>query len=133
MHHKTPTGPRAGSNYESHRPSLFRHSSSSSTPYSHGRPPRSTNYLSGLPPIVPGGKLLPSGLDPSREKRLAQLELDKEKLLEQIEEKQKAKRAGLREWEKLSRESSTGALRSELAEGHLQRMTEGDGLGGSAF
>ncbi|KAL2367720.1 hypothetical protein RJZ57_007914, partial [Blastomyces gilchristii] len=133
MYHKTPTGPRANSNYESHSPSSFRHSSSSSTPYSHTRPPRSTNYLSGLPPIVPGGKLLPSGLDPSREKRLAQLELDKEKLLEQIEEKQKAKRAGLREWEKLSRESSTGALRSELAEGHLQRMTEGDGLGGSAF
>ncbi|PGH00613.1 hypothetical protein GX51_05712 [Blastomyces parvus] len=133
MHHKTPTGPRASSNYESHRPPLFRHSSSSSTPYSHARPPRSTNYLSGLPSIVPGGKLLPSALDPSREKRLAQLELDKEKLLEQIEEKQKAKRAGLREWEKLSRESSTGALRSELAESHLQRMTEGDGLGGSAF
>ncbi|OJD25817.1 hypothetical protein ACJ73_02817 [Blastomyces percursus] len=133
MHHKTPTGPRAGSNYESHRPSSFRHSSSSSTPYSLGRPPRSTNYLSGLPPIVPSGKLLPSGLDPSREKRLAQLEIDKEKLLEQIEEKQRAKRAGLREWEKLSRESSTGALRSELAEGHLQRMTGGDGLGGSAF
>ncbi|OAX79341.1 hypothetical protein ACJ72_06337 [Emergomyces africanus] len=133
IHHKTPTGPRAGSNYESHRPPPFRHNSSSSTPYSHPRPQRPINYLSGLPPIVPGGKLLPSALDPSREKRLAQLEIDKEKLLEQIEEKQKAKRAGLREWEKLSRESATGALRSELAEGHLQRMTEGDGLGGSAF
>ncbi|OJD15144.1 hypothetical protein AJ78_04569 [Emergomyces pasteurianus Ep9510] len=133
MHHKTPTGPRASSGYESHRPSLFRHSSSSSTPYSHPRPQRSINYLSGLPQIVPGGKLLPSVLDPSREKRLAQLEIDKEKLLEQIEEKQKAKRVGLREWEKLSRESATGAMRSELAEGHLHRMTEGDGLGGSAF
>ncbi|KAG5288036.1 serine/arginine repetitive matrix protein, ER lumen protein retaining receptor [Histoplasma ohiense] len=132
VHHKTPSGHRAGSNYESHRPPLFRHSSAS-TPHSYPRPPRSTNYLSGIPQIVPGGKLLPSSLDPSREKRLAQLELDKEKLLEQIEEKQKAKRAGLREWEKLSRESSTGALRSELAEGHLQRMTEGDGLGGPAF
>ncbi|PGH16547.1 hypothetical protein AJ79_01653 [Helicocarpus griseus UAMH5409] len=137
MHHKTPTGPRAGSNYESHRPPPFRRGSSSSTPYSHPhphpRPQRPTNYLSGLPSIIPGGKLLASGIDPSRAKRLAQLEVDREKLLEQIEEKQRTKRAGLREWERLSRESSTGALRSELAEGHLQRMTEGDGLGGAAF
>ncbi|KAK2775092.1 hypothetical protein FQN52_004070 [Onygenales sp. PD_12] len=131
-HQKPPTGPRvsSSSNYEAQRPPPFRHGSSSSTPYP--RAQRSTNYLSGLPVILPGGKPLPSGLDPGRERRLAQLEMDKEKLLEQIEEKQKIKRAGLREWERLSREASTGALKSELAEAHLQRMTEGDGLGGGA-
>ncbi|KAK2811306.1 hypothetical protein FQN50_002182 [Emmonsiellopsis sp. PD_5] len=131
-HQKPPTGPRvsSSSNYEAQRPPPFRHSSSSSTPYP--RAQRSTNYLSGLPAILPGGKPLPSGLDPGRERRLAQLETDKEKLLEQIEEKQRIKRAGLREWERLSREASTGALKSELAEAHLQRMTEGDGLGGGA-
>ena len=82
--------------------------------------------------MVPGGKLLPSGRDPNSEKRLLQLEADKERLLEQIAEKQKAKRTGLREWDKLSRESTNSALRSDLAEGHLQRMTEGDGIGGGA-
>ena len=80
--------------------------------------------------VIPGGKLLLSGLDPSSEKRLTQLELDKEKLLEQIAEKQKVKRAGLRDWDRLDRESATSALRSELADGHLQRMVEGDGVGG---
>ena len=76
--------------------------------------------------------MLPSGLDPGSEKRLAQLEADKERLLEQIAEKQKIKRAGLRDWDRLHRDSATGALKSELAEGHLQRMTEGEGVGGGA-
>jgi hypothetical protein len=80
--------------------------------------------------LVPGGKLLPSGRDPNSEKRLAQLEADKERLVEQIAEKQKTKRASLREWDKLSRETATSALRSDLAEAHLHRMTDGDGIGG---
>lgn len=86
-----------------------------------------------MPAIIPGGKPLPSGFDPAAEKRLAQLEADKEKLLEQIAEKQRIKRAGLREWDKLSRETATSALRSDLAEGSLQRLTEGDGIGDAAF
>ncbi|EEP79216.1 predicted protein [Uncinocarpus reesii 1704] len=115
--------------YDSHRPA-FRHGSSSSTTYP--RTQRFANHLSGLPSVVPGGKLIPSGLDPAFEKRISQLEADKERLLEQIAEKQRSKRASLREWDKLSRESATGALRSELAEGHLQRMAEGDDIGGGA-
>lgn len=79
--------------------------------------------------MIPGGRLLPSGTDPAAEKRLAQLEADKEKLMDQISEKQKSKRISLREWDKLTRESATGALRSELAEGHLQRLTETEGIG----
>jgi hypothetical protein len=83
--------------------------------------------------VLSNGKLLP-GLDPGSEKRLAQLDADRERLLEQISEKQRIKRAGLRDWDRLQRESAIGALKSELAEGQLQRMTEGEGLGGgSAF
>lgn len=74
--------------------------------------------------MTPGGRTLPSLLDPVTEKRLSQLEVDQVKLLEQIAETQRAKRAGLREWDKLDRESSISALRSELAEGHLQRMAD---------
>ncbi|KAL1958332.1 hypothetical protein VTO42DRAFT_4649 [Malbranchea cinnamomea] len=134
-HGPPPPGPRGGPGpgtpyYDSHRPPPpFHRGNSTSTTYPHTK--RFNNHLSGLPSIVPGGKLMPSGLDPVTEKRLAQLEADKEKLLEQIAEKQRLKRAGLREWDKLSRETATNALRSDLAEGHLQRMTEGDGIGGA--
>ena len=78
-----------------------------------------------------GGKKLPSGLEPAQEKRLAQLEEERKKLLEVIEEKQRVKRQGLREWERLERESRVVALRSELAEGHLGRLSgEEGGVGG---
>jgi len=79
-----------------------------------------------MPTILAGGKLLPSILDPAAEKRLSQLEADKVRLLEQISEKQSSKGAELKDWDRLDRESATGALRSELAEGHLQRITEGE-------
>ncbi|EAS30858.3 uncharacterized protein CIMG_06337 [Coccidioides immitis RS] len=133
-YHGPPPGSRGARSpssvgYDSHRPP-FRHGNSTSTTYP--RTQRFTNHLSGLPSVIPGGKLVPSGLDPAYEKRIAQLEADKERLLEQIAEKQKSKRTSLREWDKLSRESATGALRSELAEGHLQRMAEGDDIGGGA-
>ncbi|KAK2766170.1 hypothetical protein FQN54_007686 [Arachnomyces sp. PD_36] len=129
-HSSPPTGPRstfraAATNYEQNRP---RHSSNTSQ--MHPRTQRLTSHLSSGPVLVPGGKLLVSGLDPTTEKRLAQLELDKEKLLEQIAEKQKLKRDGLRDWERLETESAVSALRSELADGHLQRMVEGDNIGG---
>lgn len=134
-----PTGPRNNGYsstspiYDPHKPPSFRQSSTSSSSTPYHRAQRFSSYLVGISNIVPGGKLLPSNTDPSTEKRLSQLETDKEKLLGQISEKQKNKRSGLRDWERLSRESATGALRSELAEGHLQRMTDGDGIGGSAF
>ncbi len=89
--------------------------------------------MASVPAIVPGGKLLPSGLDAVSERRLAQLEEDKKRLLDQIEEKQKAKRAGLRDWERLERESAREGLKSELAEGHLDRMTGEGGSGSAAF
>lgn len=130
--------------YDPHRPSPRRHGSFSSGPY----PSRPTyrqqqlqqqqqqqqnqqpDYLSDLPAIIPGGKLRPSGLDPTIERRLAQLESDRNRLQAQVEEKQKAKRARLREWDRLVRESATGALRSEFAEAQLQKLTEPDSVVG---
>jgi hypothetical protein len=128
-----PTGPRSGHSgppsFDSRPP--FRANNSSSTTYP--RTQRFMHHVSSVPAIVPGGKLLPSGLDPASERRLAQLEEDKKKLLDQIEEKQRAKRAGLRDWERLERESAREGLKSELAEGHLNRMTGEGGLGSAGF
>ena len=68
-----------------------------------------------------------------QEKRLAQLEDEKKKLMDAIEEKQKIKRQGLREWDDLERSSRRDGLRSELAEGHLERLSGEGGSGGAAF
>ena len=86
-----------------------------------------------MPTLVQGGKQAPSGLDPAQEKRLQQLEEDKKKLMEAIEEKQRIKRQGLREWEKLERESAREGLKSELAEGHLDRLSGDGGMSGGAY
>lgn len=95
--------------------------------------PKGPNHLAGLNVIIPGGKLLPSSVDPATEKRLSQLEVDREKLLEHVAETQKSKRAGLRDWDRLDREISICALKSELAEGHLQRMADESIGGGIPF
>lgn len=94
--------------------------------------PKPPNYLAGLGSIVPGGRALPSALDITTERRLAQLDADKEKLLEQMAATQKPRRAGLRDWDRLDRESSICALKSELAEGHLQRMAD-ESIGGGVL
>jgi hypothetical protein len=65
------------------------------------------------------------------EKRLSQLESDEDKLIDQVLEKQRSKRVGLKDWDRLERESALNALKSELAEMHLQRMTEGEGFEGA--
>lgn len=83
--------------------------------------------------IIPGGEALPSALDPSAKKRLAELEEQKRKLQEQIDEKQREKRRGLREWDSKERENKRDGLRSELAEVALEAMS-GEGAGtGTAF
>jgi hypothetical protein len=88
--------------------------------------------LATLPTVINGGRLLPLAFDFSIEKRLMNLKADEEKLVEQAVEKQLLKRQGLRDWDRLQRESALNALRSELAEIHLQRMTEEDRLEGSS-
>ncbi|KAL5001398.1 hypothetical protein BDV10DRAFT_159657 [Aspergillus recurvatus] len=95
--------------------------------------PRHAKYLVGLNTIVPGGKLAPTELDSITEKRLSQLDTDKDRLFHQIAESQKLKRAGLRDWDKLDRESSICALKSELAEGHLQCIADAEGILGRAL
>lgn len=133
--HGAPSGPRA-----SFTPTAsgggYRHSASrqnsnipvSSLPLS--KPP---NHLAGLCTVVPAGRALPSALDVATEKRLSHLEADQEKLLQQMTEIQRLKRIGLRDWERLDHESSICALKSELAEGHLQRMADESIGGGIPF
>ncbi|EEA22986.1 hypothetical protein TMatcc_001854 [Talaromyces marneffei ATCC 18224] len=131
--HAPPTGPRNRYAYsppahDLHRAS-YRHSNN--VPVSHQRSTK-VNYLATLPTVINGGRLLPLAFDFSIEKRLVNLKADEEKLVEQAVEKQLLKRQGLRDWDRLQRESALNALRSELAEIHLQRMTEEDRLEGSS-
>ncbi|KAJ6085952.1 hypothetical protein N7486_010233 [Penicillium sp. IBT 16267x] len=134
--HPTPSGPRA-----SFTPPVpggnFRHPGSrqnSATPVVSSSPvSKPTNHLVGLYTLIPGGRTLPSALDGATEKRLSQLESDQEKLLEQMTESQRLKRAGLRDWDRLDHESSISALKSDLAEGHLQRMADETVGGGIPF
>ncbi|KAE8147955.1 hypothetical protein BDV25DRAFT_159293 [Aspergillus avenaceus] len=134
-HHAPPTGPRT-----SHLPTapgaeIHRHPyrQSSVTGSLYPRTPKFMNHLTGLSPIVTGGRLLPSKLDSLAEKRISQLDADKDRLLEQIADSQKSKRSGVRDWDRLDRESSICALKSELAEGHLQRLTDGESTHVSAI
>ncbi|KIW66269.1 hypothetical protein PV04_08468 [Phialophora macrospora] len=113
----------------------FRGNNSSSTTY-----PRTQRFstvqqhLATNEKIVPGGKLLPSGLPPDQEKRIKMLEAETERMRAEISEKQKFKREVLNEWEVRERESEREALRSDLAEQHLQQLMESDdGIGRAAF
>ena len=71
-------------------------------------------------------------MDPAAVRKLSQLEEDADKLRKQIDEKQKEKRANLREWETRERESRRDGLRSELAEAQLEAFN-GEVIGGNAF
>lgn len=134
--HSAPSGPRASfaspllveGNYRNHSPRQNSVVSTTSSPA-----PRAPNHLAGLVALIPGGKAFPPALDTVLEKRLNQLDADKERLLEQMAETQRRKRAGLRDWDRLDRESSICALKSELAEGHLQRMADESVGGGILF
>ena len=123
------SGPSASHDAPRHVPP-FRSNNSSSTTY-----PRTqrftTNHLASLPTILPEGKSLPT-LDPVAAKKISQLEEDADRLRKQIEEKQKEKRAGLREWETRERESRREGLRSELTEAQLEGLS-GEIIGGTAF
>lgn len=125
-----PTGPRyghipTGPSVDSDRQHIYRQNSLSGTSYPRQRP---TNHLAGLNAIIPGGRLLSYDLDTTVEKRLAQLEMDKERLFEQIADSQRLKHLVIRDWERLDRESSICALKSELAEGHLLCITDGESM-----
>lgn len=85
--------------------------------------------LRDLPPIIPGGRKASPKIDRSR---LDKLDDDAEKLRAQIKEKEEKKRKALREWERMSRESKTAGLRSELADDSVRAFAD-DEVMGAAF
>ncbi|KAJ5238685.1 hypothetical protein N7468_003304 [Penicillium chermesinum] len=136
-----PSGPRASFIPNSASagfsgPGHYRHSTprqNNPPPLTTSALPKATNHLANLSTVLPGGRMLPSALDAATEKRFSQLEADQEKLLEQLADAQRLKRAGLRDWDRLDRETSICALKSELAEGHLQRIADESLAGGIPF
>ena len=143
-----PGGPRGSyqrDSQEPHRPSFsrdpsggpppfLRHNNSTSTTYPRTQRFNNTpNYLATAEKIVLGGKALPP-LNPEHEKRARQLEADAERIRDLITEKQKLKRSAVRDWEDRERESEREGLKSELAERHLEKLTDGEeGASGAAF
>lgn len=86
-------------------------------------------HLATLERIVPGGRRTPgltSGMNPTQEAKMKQLEDDAERIRADIVEKQKSKRETLREWDVRERESSIAALKSDLAEESLRTLEQGD-------
>lgn len=92
----------------------------------HARP---QSLLPGLPQIVDGGVKAPDLYDRAR---LEKLEEESERIRKLIEEKQARKRRGLREWERLERESEAAGFRAGLADESV-RALEGEGDSGAAF
>ncbi len=84
--------------------------------------------------IIPGGRLDPTalGIQPDIAARLKKHEEEEEILRERLHAKQETLRQGLKGWDKLSRDSASMGLRSELSERHV-RMLAGEGVGGAAF
>lgn len=75
--------------------------------------------LQDLPKIVEGGVKSEPIVDRSK---LDRLEDEAERLRKQIDEKEARKRKGLREWDRLQRESEVAGLKSELAEQALRQL-----------
>lgn len=86
--------------------------------------------MNDMPQTKAGGERLPPLHDPTKADRL---EEEAARLRKLIDEKEARKRQGLREWDKLEREASTSALKSELAEEHLRELTGQGESGAAAF
>ncbi|KAI9797056.1 MAG: hypothetical protein M1825_006269 [Sarcosagium campestre] len=126
-----PTGPRTSmsGNKPPFRPPHNSHNSTSRTyPLT-----QRFSHLSDLPSPVPGGRALPSAIDRNVTERLAKLQTDQKRLEAELAEKLAKKRAGLRTWDRLERESARDGLKSELAEQQVKVMAGEGGLEGSAF
>lgn len=85
--------------------------------------------LADLPQIKPGGEKAAPIIDRSK---LDRLEDEAEKLRRVIDEKETKKRRSLREWERLTRETSAAGFRSQVAEEAL-RLVSGEAEGTAAF
>jgi hypothetical protein len=90
-----------------------------------------SSHLADLPSIVPGGQRLPPH-DPVADSRIKRLEEEAERLRLQIADKEKTKRATLREWNRMGQEAESARLRAEFAEDNLARIN-GEDMSGPAF
>jgi hypothetical protein len=90
--------------------------------------------MAGLPQIIPGGRIDPTASGTSSEIaiRLKKREEEEQILREELKATEEKLRKSLKTWDKLERESTSMALRSELSERHV-RMLAGEGVGGAAF
>nr|POF11408.1 hypothetical protein CFP56_44246 [Quercus suber] len=104
-----PTGPKAG-----RRPTevLVDRRQSNQQPQVHPA-------MADLPKILEGGQKAEPLVDLSR---LNKLQEEAEKLRKQIEERQARQRKGLREWDRLARDTEIASLRSELAEQSVRQL-----------
>jgi uncharacterized membrane protein (DUF106 family) len=82
-----------------------------------------------LPKPIEGGQKAEPLVDRTK---LDKLQDEAEKLRKVIEEKEAKKRKGLREWEKLQRETEAAAVRSQLAEEALRNLS-GEAAEAAAF
>jgi hypothetical protein len=90
--------------------------------------------MANLAQIIPGGRIDPtaSGIPADVATRLNRKEEEAEVLRQDLEAKREKLRLNLKTWDKLSRESASMALKTELSERHV-RMLAGEGVGGAAF
>ena len=102
----TPTGPRAARRPT--EPALDRRSSGPHL------------AIADLPKPIEGGKRAEPLADRTR---LDKLQEEAEKLRKAIDEKEKRNRKGLREWDRLSRDTEAAAFRSQLAEEALRNAS----------
>lgn len=141
-----PTGPRATSISSSGpSPSLTSakpfNPPTGPAPQQHPNAPRQTlaqTLMSGMPPIIPGGKPDPNlaplttGVTKELEPHHRRLREEEERVREEIRARQEKLRKNLRIWDKLERESKAFELKSDLSEKSLKNLA-GEGLGGAAF
>lgn len=128
-HGGPPSGPRGPGNGPTSFAPPFR-GSSNSTSTTYPRTQRFGGHLDNLPKEIPGGQRAPELVDTSK---ILKLEEEARKLREQIEAREAAKRASLREYDALGRDADNAALRTELAEEHLQSLNGDSEVGGAAF
>lgn len=107
----------------------FRTSNSTSTTYPRTKRFDSHTALADLPTLKEGGERLAPLHDTTKADKL---EEEAARLRKMIDDREQARRAGLREWGHSEREVGTAGLRSELAEEGLRRLN-GEGSGTAAF
>ncbi|KAI9800408.1 MAG: hypothetical protein M1833_003294 [Piccolia ochrophora] len=125
-----PGGPPNRGPLPPYRPSHHSHNSTSRT---YPLTQRFGRHTADLPAVKAGGEKQPSSVEKSVADRLAKLQADQKRLETELAEKLEKKRAGLRGWDRMERESAREGLKSELAEQQVRAMAGEGGVGGAAF